>query len=82
MQVALRNIRRTGVDAVKKLEKGDSPISEDESKSLQDEVMPPSMPLLLAAAAAGCYCCWLLLLLALTLLAYGPVSYAAFVLTM
>jgi len=37
-KVALRNIRRTGVDAVKKLEKGQTAIGEDESKSLQDEV--------------------------------------------
>ncbi|MGB1601588.1 MAG: ribosome recycling factor [Promethearchaeia archaeon] len=37
-KVALRNIRRTGVDAIRKLEKGSSPISEDESKALQDQV--------------------------------------------
>jgi len=37
-KVALRNIRRNALEAVKKLEKGDSPISEDESKQLQDEV--------------------------------------------
>jgi len=36
-KVALRNIRRTGVDAVKKLEK-DSGLGEDESKSGQDQV--------------------------------------------
>jgi hypothetical protein len=34
-QVALRNIRRNAIEAVKKLEKGTTPISEDESKSLQ-----------------------------------------------
>ena len=37
-KVALRNIRRTGVEAIRKLEKGSSPISEDESKALQDQV--------------------------------------------
>ncbi|EKX50618.1 hypothetical protein GUITHDRAFT_157295 [Guillardia theta CCMP2712] len=36
-KVALRNIRRTGVDAVKKLEK-DSVVSEDQSKSTQDDI--------------------------------------------
>ena len=41
-QVALRNIRRNALEAVKKLEKGDAPISEDESKQLQ--VMPHPLP--------------------------------------
>jgi len=36
-KVALRNIRRTGVDAVKKLEK-DAGLSEDESKGTQDDI--------------------------------------------
>jgi ribosome recycling factor len=37
-QVALRNIRRNAIEAVKKLEKGTTPISEDESKSMQVRV--------------------------------------------
>lgn len=36
-KVAARNVRRTGVDAVKKLEK-DKAIGEDESKGLQDDI--------------------------------------------
>ena len=40
-QVALRNIRRNAIEAVKKLEKGTTPISEDESKSMQVLVTVP-----------------------------------------
>jgi hypothetical protein len=40
-QVALRNIRRNAIEAVKKLEKGTTPISEDESKSMQVRVTVP-----------------------------------------
>jgi ribosome recycling factor len=36
-KVAARNVRRTGVDAIKKLEK-DKKIGEDESKGLQDDI--------------------------------------------
>ena len=36
-RVSIRNNRRNGIDAVKKLEKG-SDISEDESRDLQDEI--------------------------------------------
>jgi ribosome recycling factor len=55
-QVALRNVRRTAVDAVKKLEK-DSGISEDESKSAQDEIQkitgPAPLPLVCGAQGRG-----------------------------
>jgi hypothetical protein len=51
-QVALRNIRRNALEAVKKLEKGDSPISEDESKQLQVTALP-SLANICASSCAG-----------------------------
>lgn len=50
--MALRNIRRNALEAVKKLEKGDSPISEDESKQLQVTALP-SLANICASSCAG-----------------------------